>query len=373
MIMFYPLSKERDKKKARQILDSVYYLSEDIEDVRLTEHGIEVAYQGEQVEEMNHQLTAFMKKSLQNRFATKSVIRDNRDKRPESSHFSMATHTPSGGLHLTHDLVLLEHALDGIFRELALKHGAKLRRYPSFFSRDQMARSGYLEHFPQHVYGLSEIPHDEQKLADYRALWLQTKEVQSAFESSDLYLQPCLCFHVYDELATVQQEEGLQLFSAEGPCYRHEHRGRLSPSRLREFRMREIVYVGEGKPVADMRDQLIEDAWSWFQELGLRGYVETATDPFYFHEDHALMFFQSSGALKYELRFQLDDNTDFSIASFNLCGHVLCNSFGVQSCYGEVHSGCTGFGIDRWLQAIVAVHGNQRKQWPEALRLRCEA
>ncbi len=366
MLIHYPITGERKRRTAMRLIDSVYYLSEAVADVRMGETGLEIKYIGEDGEAFGGELKRFMDGSMQTRFAAQEIVRDNR------AAWSGPARLNGGGAALADDLraeerpVLLEAVFDRLFREMAQKHGARLRKYPSIFTARQMKHSGYLHHFPQTLYGVSEIPHEHGKLQQYRCDFREGREIAGHFAHNGLFLQPCVCFHVYDEFArTGRKVKGLELITAAGPCYRHEHRSRLSDTRLREFAMREIVCIGEAEQVIRMRLQLMEETWALFRELGLRGYVENATDPFYYEEDQAMMYLQTSHEMKYELRFALDDRADFSIASFNLCSHVLCQAFGVQSEAGEAHSGCVGFGIDRWIRAFLAVHGSRAEQWPQ--------
>jgi seryl-tRNA synthetase len=367
MIFRYRLSTEKRRNIAKQLIDSVYYLSDRVTEVRIGEADeLEVAYAGEDLDAFQAKLDRYLNISLQTRFSAKTVTHDNRGAiQLKAGSSDMAQYLSVGGLRLEGEVVLLEQAFDRIFREMAEKHGASLRRYPSFLSSAQIKNSGYLQHFPQNIYGICEIPHEYDHLQHYRNQINQAQGTSDLLQHNGLFLQPCVCFHVYEELArSGQSTDDLQLFTAVGHCYRHEHRSRLSEIRLREFYMREIVYVGKADRVVQMRAQLIEETWALFAELGLRGFIESATDPFYYAEDNVLQFYQSSSALKYELRLATDDQPDFSIASFNLCGHVLCQAFGVDRCGEETHSGCTGFGIDRWIQAFLAVHGHSAAHWP---------
>jgi seryl-tRNA synthetase len=365
MILSYRLSSDKKRRKAAQLIDSVYYLSEDITHVRMNGDELEVEYEGRDGDVLQARLDRYMTVSLQSRYSPKTVLHDNRTGSMKNEGAAAASSLPVGGLRLEGGIVLLEEAFDRMFRELAQRHGASLRRYPSVLSGEQMKNSGYLLHFPQNIYGICEIPHDHEQLQRHRDQVAETQTTSPFFQQNGLFLQPCVCFHVYEELAQAGRAVGgLELFTAAGRCYRHEHRSRLTEVRLREFYMREIVYIGDADRVAAMRDRLLEEAWALFEQLQLTGYVESATDPFYFEDDSMLMFYQSSSELKYELRFAGPAQKDFSIASFNLCGHVLCEAFGMDRSAGEVYSGCAGFGIDRWIQAFLAVHGANPERWP---------
>ena len=369
MLFRYLLSSERKRLRAIQLIDSVYYLSEYIKAVRVVGNELEVEYEGGEGEAFQARLDRYMRVSTLTRYSPQSIMQDNRASKGMTDVVNMAPSHTVGGLGLVGEAVLLEQAFDRIFREMAVRNGAALRQYPSILTWEQTNNSGYLLHFPQSIYGICEVPHEAEKLQHYREHVNEYKGASDGFVQNNLFLQPCICFHVYEELAlSGNAPEELELFTAAGRCYRHEHRSRLSEVRLREFYMREIVYVGQAERVVQMRAQLMEETWALFEELGLRGYMESATDPFYYEEDNALTFFQSSNELKVELRSSINDQLDFSIASFNLCGHVLCKAFGVEAGAHEIHSGCTGFGIDRWIQTLLAVHGYSSERWPDKIK-----
>lgn len=376
MIYRYPLPSEKKRVKAEQLVDAVYYLSEYITDVRLHEECVEVAYTGdEEPAQFQARLDRYMRVGLLARIAPKQILHDNRMERQPVHAGTEARLSPGGGLHLAGEEVLLAQALDRIFQELAEQAGAVWRNYPTLMTAQQMKQGGYLTHFPQHMYGICEIAHEESRLREYREQTEEEKQSGQLLQPNGLFLQPCLCFHVYDELAKRGTEhiDGLAVYSAVGKCYRHEHRSRLSPTRFREFMMREIVYVGEAGRVVETREHLVAETWSLFEELGLRGYVESATDSFFYEDDSVLMYQQSAHALKFELRSAFMEEKDFSLASFNLCGPVLCEAFGVMGDQEALHSGCTGFGIDRWVQALLAVHGRDTGCWPDKLQASMQA
>ncbi|WP_163854340.1 aminoacyl--tRNA ligase-related protein [Paenibacillus elgii] len=365
----YALSSPKAREKAKEVAESMYYLSERITAVRVGETELEVDYEGDDEEAFRRKAERFLHDNLKIRLIPRKTLKDNRTAKPPRPCREQAPLAPVGSLRLTGDAALAEQALDRLFFDMAAGYGAQMRRYPSFMTMEHMMRSGYMYHYPQNVYGVSEVEHEQETLERCRSHLSEEQPLGGLMRHNELYLQPCVCYHVYAELAAERRKPGkLELFSAAGPCYRHEHRSRLSPVRVREFRMREIVFLGEEQPVEQMRATLVEDSWALFERLGLRGYLETATDPFYFHDDGAMLFYQQSGALKYELRVTPDDQTGAAITSFNLCGSLLCQSFGIDDGSHTFQSGCVGFGIDRWVQALLMTHGPVIKEWPQTVR-----
>ncbi|WP_127534029.1 aminoacyl--tRNA ligase-related protein [Paenibacillus kobensis] len=251
--------------------------------------------------------------------------------------------------------------LDDMFLDIARKHQAVERRYPTLLQEEVMHTCGYHTNFPQNVYAVSEIPHQ------FNILESAHEHMDSAFRKADYYLQPCICYHVYQELSG-QQVSGLHLYTAEGRCFRHEAKWRLNAFRRNEFSMREIVMIGTAAQITETRQRIIDDVWELFVKLGLQGTVQTANDPFFTADGLDKLAFQLLSSAKYELIAQCGTISS-AISSFNHSGDMIVRKFGITGMDGEpVQSGCVGFGIDRWIQALAHRHGDDIRHWPMVLQ-----
>ncbi|EFM09699.1 tRNA synthetase class II (G H P and S) [Paenibacillus curdlanolyticus YK9] len=247
--------------------------------------------------------------------------------------------------------------LDDLFLGIARKHQAMERRYPTLLKGKVMHTCGYASNFPQNVYAVAEIPHR------FEALESAHEHMDGAFQKADYYLQPCICYHVYEELSG-QQVSGVHLYTAEGRCFRHEAEWRLNAFRRNEFSMREIVMVGTSADITEIRQRIIDDVWELFVKLGLNGTVQTANDPFFTTDGLDKLVFQLMSSAKYELIAQCGTISS-AISSFNHSGDVIAKKFQITGPDGEAaHSGCVGFGIDRWIQALAHRYGDDLQQWP---------
>ncbi|WP_019006750.1 aminoacyl--tRNA ligase-related protein [Cohnella laeviribosi] len=273
------------------------------------------------------------------------------------------------------EVVILYGVLDALFVHLARKNKARLREYRSMISFDALDKCRYISYFPQHIYMVSEFPHQMPVLE-------QVKEVRKAgygdlSRLSGYALSPAVCFHCYMEWCGTAID-GPVVLTARGNCFRHEAPWRLGSHRLNEFCMREIVFAGDPHFVENLRNQILEDVWAIFNDLGLPGLVQTANDPFYYQEDKVKGQHQIIANMKYELIFQNDQTGEsFAIASFNNVKDTLTRQFEIRgSDQTVVHSGCVAFGIDRWAYALLSAYGSDIKTWPlhikKALKLNLE-
>ncbi|UNL87595.1 hypothetical protein [Priestia koreensis] len=188
------------------------------------------------------------------------------------------------------------------------------------------------------------------------------------FQSSDKVLQPCICYHCYEELS--DKEISTKIISAKGNCFRNEIVNELNNFRKSEFEMREIVIFGDSHEVSNLRKNLMSDVWNLFCKLGLNGLVQTANDPFFYYEDFKKETYQLMSEAKYELIYtpKETDSKGVAIASFNYIGEYLCRKYNIKKGNKIANSACIAFGIDRWSEAIINRYGNTKNNWPQLLK-----
>lgn len=261
--------------------------------------------------------------------------------------------------------VLLMEKLDKEFTGIAKKHGAELREYPSVLSKKNMTRNQYHIHYPQNIYGVTSVPHDYKTINAFR-IKAQQECYDDFFVFQGEILQPCICYHCYEELQEKRLSD-VKMLTGKGKCYRHEVEWKKDNFRLSEFTMREIVYIGKKEWVVHARNRIMEDVWSLFESLGLQGRIATATDPFFFSQDLKTKgTYQMMSNAKYELIVRTMSGREVSIASFNYCLDILCSKYEIKDHHDEaLYSGCVAFGIDRWKEALIDIHGSDMRKWPE--------
>ncbi len=430
MLIRVPLDKVGQAGDLIQLMEKIYYLSDRITIVRRDEAALTIEYGGSDEEEVVRRLDALCASLAGRRKLPYRKVKDNRRDgkaagRAQAQTGASSSREPdsergegSGGTERTEPSesakeahVLLEQALVRLLRSRAHAYGAALRRYPAMMPESVLQKSGYIRNFPQNVYAVGEFRHQFDTMQEIRTRLEDNAPLHELLQPSGMYLQPCVCYHVYEERSgtrsgspagngsgngsgaaeAVSSGPQLALYSAYGPCFRHEHASRIDESRLREFGMFEIVYIGGAQEVRDMRLKLLEDTWRLFGQLGLEGYVETASDPFFLPEDTDRRLFQLAAESKFELRFAPggESASDYAVTSFNVCGDVLCKAFGITGEAAEcgdsgeageagetgetgkgvpLHSGCTAFGVDRWVQALAETHGYEAGSWPQLIR-----
>jgi seryl-tRNA synthetase len=265
-------------------------------------------------------------------------------------------------------VALLHWAYDRLFRSLGAEFGALDRVYPAMIELAVMDRCRYVEMFPQNAYLVDDLPHERDALSRMRSGELDRDQIRRA---SPYLLNPALCFHAYEELAGSVHARPI-LLNTVGRCFRHEAPWRLGRFRLADFTMREIPFFGPAQEVESLREALLSKTWDLFVELGLRGRMETATDPFYHRQESRVRQHQLMANAKYELVVETPNGDSAAIASFNNLGDSLCREFDIKDENGAyAHSGCAAFGIDRWVRATLDKYGDKVGQLPGLLRGLC--
>lgn len=252
------------------------------------------------------------------------------------------------------EAVDLTAALDHRLRKLGHAVGARDRAYGSLIRLSTMAKCDYLKSFPQNAYLVAEFPHNWrilERLEDERDATVLAR-------LSEYMLCPAVCFHSYEELSARELAAPVVLTAA-GTCFRHEAAWRVGGPRLREFSMREVVFVGDADFVDGMRDRLMDQIWCLFRQLGLFGHLETASDPFYLPGDSMKAQYQLMAGVKYELVAELPDGEELALGSFNNVGDTLCTPFDISLTSGAAaHSGCVALGLDRWVYTLLREVGS---------------
>lgn len=223
--------------------------------------------------------------------------------------------------------------LDGRVRALALERGAVEWHFPASVHRDTLARAGYFESFPDGAASIGPPP-------------------------AEFFLSPAVCYHAYAQLAGRRLAAPL-LLTASQTCFREADRGADTASRLWEFTMREIMFIGPEDWVAAERRHWTAAASELAAALRLDASVVPAADPFFGMAARGRRLMQQLKQLKDELRVPVGGEAA-ALASFNTHETFFGGRFDITLEDGRpAHSGCAAFGLERWALAVCARHGEQ--------------
>lgn len=248
-----------------------------------------------------------------------------------------------GGVELRGSAQALARHLDSIVAAWARELGAVEEVFTDAIALDTLERAGFIEAFPDKLVGID--------------------------GDDDFARPPALCYHHYPHLAGRVVDESGSIVTVAGRCFRNEEDHEHPLERLREFTMREIVVVGSESFVETTRRDLIDRVGRWIVELGLEGFIEVASDPFFTRATRGRQLMQQLQPLKYELRLASAEGRTVAAASFNHHRDHFGKAFSIRQQNGDAaHSGCVAFGWERWVIAFVAQHGLDEESWPLSVR-----
>ena len=177
---------------------------------------------------------------------------------------------------------------------------------------------------------------------------------------------PAACYHRYAGLAG-QTLDAPVVLGVHGRCRRAESDPRPL-EREREFTMREIVAIGPRPHVERLRHRALRRVDRLVSALALDGAIEVATDPFFISPSSGRALAQRVGELKHELRLTLDEGRRAAVTSFNRHHDHFGRAFDITFEGAPAHSGCTAFGLERWVLAFLTQHGLDERAWPAPVR-----
>lgn len=276
-----------------------------------------------------------------------------------------------GAMGLNGKALFLFNYFDNEFKKMAheMYDNCIDKLYPVLLNVEDYAKTGYLRRSPQHAIFCSNVKENIATLSSVE------KEIMNKSESSTILayphfaLSPSACFHVYAEYHDkVLNEDTLITFTQS--VFRNE--GRLNfgkVGRLRDYHVREIVFLGKEDFVITKRNEAIDKVCLLMEELELCGNITSASDSFIMPKMQKFKKIQMQEEIKYEVRLNYDENNLMAVASFNLHGDAFSHAFNIRSQSGhKIESGCIGFGLERWVICFLAQYGEAVELWPSKVR-----
>jgi len=170
-------------------------------------------------------------------------------------------------------------------------------------------------------------------------------------------------------------------FDKSGPSFRWEGTGGLRGlERLVEFHRIEVVWLGTKEQVIDIRNALLE-RYEYFMDkvLDLEWRWAWVTPWFLVHagetkEMEEKVDIDQPGTIDFEAYLPYKGPRDnpkswLEIGNISIHGAKYTKVFKIKHAAGKVLcTGCSGFGVERWVLAFLAQKGFDRKEWPPLVR-----
>jgi seryl-tRNA synthetase len=247
-------------------------------------------------------------------------------------------------------------------------------------------KTGHLEGMPGEIYYLAE-PRDRESETWER--FVDLVKITRTVDTGELLanLKPpkggvcyAQCPNIYAALAKKTVAETnlpLLLVDRSTPSDRYEAGGKHGIERVDEFHRLELVYIGTPEQLLDLKKRLVERYKHVFNiVLDLEWRMATVT-PFYLQqagisgdeEDEA------KGTVDFEawLPYRGDRTSEWlEIQNVSIVGDKYVRAFTIKPQRGELWSGCSGIGLERWTVAFLAQKGMDPADWPDSFRAYAE-
>jgi hypothetical protein len=374
------LSAPATEMAQEEIGKQVAFLASGITGIRFTDpQTLELDVDGELAEKVASEAKALAQRvqrtlrSLQRQIAFRSSAMDaprfRGDGRAAGIGFEMEGLSVLEGM----PLALFEY-FDRCFTEFGHPWKPRNMRVPTLIPTPVLARCDYFRSFPHNVTFASHLPEEPARIEDFRARH-QARETLDERAAGDLVppeacLSPAVCYHVYAARRNTVIPGPPVVASLVGKCFRYESSNMQDLRRLWDFTMRELVFLGTRDDVLAERTKGIEAFKSFMEEHQLAGEIRTASDPFFVAPDStAKTYFQISSETKFEISLLLPDDGRVAVGSFNHHGDFFGKAFDIKVAGdAPMHSVCFAWGLERWVYAFLAQHGNDPAHWPAVMR-----
>jgi hypothetical protein len=271
---------------------------------------------------------------------------------------------------LAGSLLALYRRLDAAFTRLGTVESAPEVMYPTLLGAAQLAKLDYFKSFPHLATFACNLDRDPDNLATFaRGAGIDERGgvALTRLDPVSDVLTPAACYHIYVDLAG-QELSAFRTVTTRATCFRRE--AHYTPlERQWSFGMREVVGLGSADHVKAFLDRGRTRVDRFVAALDLSIAWTPATDPFFDASRNPKFLAQKLDPVKTEMVHR----GRLAIGSINFHRNFFGETFGIQHAGEPVFSGCIAFGLERWIRAILDVHGPEAACWPDIERAAEEA
>jgi hypothetical protein len=271
---------------------------------------------------------------------------------------------------LSGSLLALYHRLDAAFLRLAALERAPEALYPTLLDAAHLARLDYFRSFPHmatFACNLDRAPDNLTAFARGPGVDAAGGVALTRLDPVTQVLTPAACYHVYVDLAGAALS-GFRTVTTRATCFRRESHY-LPLERQWSFAMREVVALGGADEVKAFLARGKERVSRLHRALGLSIAWTAATDPFFDASKNPKFLAQKLDPVKTEMVHA----GRLAIGSINFHRNFFGDTFAITIAGEPAYSGCVAFGVERWIRAIVEVHGPDQRAWPDIEAAAAEA
>jgi seryl-tRNA synthetase len=249
-------------------------------------------------------------------------------------------------------------------------------------SFETWVKTGHLEGMPGEIYYLSE---PENREIEYWEQFIDLLKIKKTADETELLknLKPpktgvcyAQCPNIYSALAgkTISEDKlPLLLIDRSTPSNRYESGGKHGIERVDEFHRLELIYVGKKAHLIELKNLILSKYKHIFEHILDLEWRMAAVTPFYLQQAGltADEKDEAKGTIDFEawLPYKGDrSHAWLEIQNVSIIGDKYAKSFNIKTQHGELWSGCSGIGLERWTVAFLAQKGMNPEFWPESFK-----
>jgi seryl-tRNA synthetase len=258
--------------------------------------------------------------------------------------------------------------------------------FPKFEPWEVPSRSGHAKSIYPNAYFVF-VP----KLSDPKAFESETdyfritgkvltSELSGKLESVGIlsYAQCPPLWPYFEGRTIVNESLPIKVYDWSGPTYRNEAGGTQGITRIEEFHRIETLWIGtpeQVKEIAMALDTVMQDILENVLDLEIKRYRVT---PWFLAQEGKKDLSDKSdigvGTIDYDayipFRGPKDKAEWLEIMNISVNGDKYPVGFSVKTQKGELWSGCSGIGLERWVATFLSQKGLDPANWPEEIRKR---
>jgi len=268
-------------------------------------------------------------------------------------------------------------ALEEVLRPLGFQEVVQ----PHHDSFETLLKTGHLEGLPGEFYYVAEPktrdPAAWERFTDLVKITRQVPEEELARMVTGPTAVSCYaqCPTTYWWLSgrTLASESlPLKIFDRAAVSNRYESGGRHGLERVDEFHRIEPVFLGAREDLLALREQLLERYRHVFDEVLELEWRTAWVTPFYMQQSGRVGVEDAEARVKGTIDFEAylpyrgtrEESEWLEFQNLSIVGEKYTKAFSIKAQKGELWSGCTGIGLERWLTAFLAQKGLDPSGWP---------
>jgi seryl-tRNA synthetase len=222
------------------------------------------------------------------------------------------------------------------------------------------------EHFRDYISITREVPGDE------------LKELVTEPTSGICYAQCPVMYWSMQGSVLADDTLPVLIYDRAANSNRYESGGRHGIERVDEFHRLEPIYLGYPEQLLELREKLIERYKYVFNEILELEWRMAWVTPWYMEQAGQLSDTDEDEKVKGTIDFEAylpyrgsrEKSEWLEYQNLSIIGDKFTKSFNIKSQHGELWSGCSGIGLERWAAVFLAQKGLEPKDWPVGFRER---